>query len=330
MKQLHFFICARCGCDKLKEKYNYEQANKAINKRLQPTCSLCLPEVPRFVEKLRVSEMKLYLAEWKCGPVKSDAKKRDVLAVFRAECKKRVKENFFRSHRSKDTGVKVASKPRSLELCYKEWQAKTFPSLSVKAGKNKPLAIALAQKAATSKNPPPPRAPAHVAKPAPAPVIDLYCLDSDSDEEFEFEPSTDSDRCPIAKKSQLDESKSKDLESCSSNDDFSHRTEDLDLSSQQLRELSDRIIEGLPYSPSSSVPTEVMVPQPSVAAGPPSPMKETRAQKRAKTKSVPVKRTVAPAAQLFPATTFVIYNSDLETYEEFNYGLSPSDEEFEF
>jgi hypothetical protein len=176
MKPVHFFVCARCGCDKAKEKYNYEQVEHAINNREQPTCSACVPELPRYVDRLKVSEMKLYLAEWKCSPAKSGAKKEDVLAVFRQQCKMRLRENYFRHPSKKDTGVKVASKPRSLELCYKQWHAKNFPAQGT----------VIAVKQAASKEPSVARAPDLAAKPPPVPVVNLCDSESESDEEFEF------------------------------------------------------------------------------------------------------------------------------------------------
>jgi hypothetical protein len=312
MKPVHFFVCVRCGCNKPKEKYNYEQAEKAIKNREQPTCSACIPELPIFVEKLKVSEMKLYLAEWKCDPVKSGAKKKDVLAVFRQQCKKRLRENFLRPRRNKDTGVKIASKPRCLELCYKQWLAKKVPLLGGKRAKKIPLAIARAQNLAFRKAPPAARSPNPTAKPAPAPVVDLYCLDSESDEEFEFDlpadkdsrspptkypdhdesnskylkwcgfkddisnnPPTDNDsRSPPKKHPDLDDSNSKYLERCGFKDDISFNTVDLDLPSEQLQKSCHHVHGGLPKLFFASVPTEVKVPTSLATSGTDSTAKE--------------------------------------------------------
>jgi hypothetical protein len=302
MKPVHFFVCARCNCDKLKDQYNYEQAENAINKRIQPTCSACIPELPMHVDKLRVSEMKTYMREWMCSPVKTGAKKKEVLSVFRKHCKRRLQENFFRHRRNKDTGVKVASKPRSLELLYKEWRTKQLPALRPVTNKIFPPKLARAQDRIASIAPPV-AAPARQlsTKPATAQLIDLYRLDSDSEEEFEFDPPNSAEE-----RAQPIITRNRDLSQ--SQDQHSYRSEELDLSSQQLQELTANIMARCnPDSSSSSVPTAVQVPMP--------PAVLRQASNNAKT-IITEKAHVAKVGQAVPRNQ---YGDEEESVEEEDY-----------
>ena len=111
----HFFRCASCRHDKAKSEYNYSQAAKAMFRREQPTCASCLPELPKEIAKLKMKEMKFYLQAWNGEPVKKGIKKEELREVFRAACKKQIKNSMFKKPRQRAAGLKDLSKQRKLD-----------------------------------------------------------------------------------------------------------------------------------------------------------------------------------------------------------------------
>lgn len=110
------FECEKCWCRKKQTQYNYAEVEKAMVKRDQPTCAMCLPDVPEQIHKLKVSEMKLYLDGWKCSPVKKGTKVKELRTIFQLACKKRLEKNFFKAQKTRGIGVKDPTKKRPLKV----------------------------------------------------------------------------------------------------------------------------------------------------------------------------------------------------------------------
>ena len=117
-KKDHSFECEKCWCMKKQVSYNYAEVEKAMEKREQPTCSQCLPDVPEQIYKLKAAEMKLYLEGWKCDMVEKGTSKKELQNIFQRACKKRLQKNFWKSQTKRDKGLKDPAKQRSLALSY--------------------------------------------------------------------------------------------------------------------------------------------------------------------------------------------------------------------
>ena len=115
---LHTFRCSRCHQNKPKASYNYAEVENALESRVQPTCAVCLPDLPKHIHKLKVGEMRLYLDAWGYPPAKTNLTKKEVLQIFRSACKKRIRDNFFRSAKKRDVGLKDGSSQRTLALMW--------------------------------------------------------------------------------------------------------------------------------------------------------------------------------------------------------------------
>lgn len=119
IKSEHFFVCEKCGHEKPKARFNYAEVDKAMEERTQPTCSDCLPEVPKKIHKLKANEMKLYLAGWGYSPVKRGTAKKELQVKFRTAYRDKINANFFQKATTRDKGLKVPCQPRPLDFCNK-------------------------------------------------------------------------------------------------------------------------------------------------------------------------------------------------------------------
>ena len=115
-KKEHSFECEKCWCMKKQTAYNYAQVEKAMERREQPTCSQCLPDVPEHIHKLKVAEIKLYLDGWKRPPVEKGTQVKELRTIFQKACKKRLQKNFFMPQKKRGVGVKDPTKTRSLKV----------------------------------------------------------------------------------------------------------------------------------------------------------------------------------------------------------------------
>lgn len=116
VKRQDFFECAECGLEKQKGKFNYAEVERALEKRQQPTCAACLPDVPASIHKLKAAEIKLYLDGWGCSPVKKGTTKKQLQKMFQRACKKRLVHGLFVAPQKREKGLKDPCKPRSLKL----------------------------------------------------------------------------------------------------------------------------------------------------------------------------------------------------------------------